>query len=317
MKRAVLLSLTLCVIFAQGSRFEAQSGATISRIEVNQALGVQLNNARKFVAGKNTAIRAYMSEEVTVDSDETSLVIVRDGTTVATLKPRSYQQPTRIISFLCPTRAACSTGAPAGINSVIRYFSLTTDRALGGSVMLAVDYPQPSGNIVDVSTLRLMRWNGARWVGAATECQPASTYDTSVAGRVTVKACALDVTPGDDLFLYNQLYNQVSGTWAAGRDVRIVDLDGNGRDDVFACDRSTRAWLEAINISHPTFNTFTGTWSPGWTLFGGDLNGDRVGDLLLYNPDTGVWFQAFPAGGGQFTYVSASWALHWKVVGQL
>lgn len=79
MKRAGLLVWTMAVVFAQGSKVEAQS-APVSRIEVNQALGVQLNNARKFVAGKDTAIRVVMSGEVTIDAAQTSLVVVRPTT---------------------------------------------------------------------------------------------------------------------------------------------------------------------------------------------------------------------------------------------
>ena len=79
--------------------------------QINQVLGVQKGNALKFVAGKDTVVRAFLTEEVTVDSDATSASILRDGTEVATIYPKSYDKPTKIIDFLCDDSASCGNWA--------------------------------------------------------------------------------------------------------------------------------------------------------------------------------------------------------------
>src|SRR6266511_1726103 len=99
---ATLVVLCAVNVFAQ---------AQIDTIEINQAIGIQKNNARKFVAGKDTVVRAFLAAPVEVDKDKTSATIVRDGQTVATLAPNSYDGPTAIVDFLCPSRGACGNWA--------------------------------------------------------------------------------------------------------------------------------------------------------------------------------------------------------------
>ncbi len=84
---------------------------TIQSIEINQALGVQKGGALKFVANKDTVIRAFLSQEVTVNNETTSVAVTRDGTQVVSLAPRSYDTPVRVVDFLCPTLAACGNWA--------------------------------------------------------------------------------------------------------------------------------------------------------------------------------------------------------------
>lgn len=79
----------------------------ITEVEVNQVLGKQFNGALDFVAGKDTAIRAFLAAPAAIDPARTKLLIQRDGTTVTELAPRPYTEPVNIVEFLCPTRAAC------------------------------------------------------------------------------------------------------------------------------------------------------------------------------------------------------------------
>src|SRR2546426_121108 len=81
--------------------------APVDRIEINQALGVQKNNALKFVAGKDAVVRAFLASPVTVDKTLTKADITKDGQLVATLDPNTYDGPTAIIDFQCPNRQAC------------------------------------------------------------------------------------------------------------------------------------------------------------------------------------------------------------------
>lgn len=79
----------------------------LDSIQINQAIGVQKSNNLKFVAGKSTAVRAFLSESATVDETQTRAVIKKDGATVATLAPNSYTQPVSVVDFLCPSLSAC------------------------------------------------------------------------------------------------------------------------------------------------------------------------------------------------------------------
>jgi len=79
----------------------------VQTVQINQALGVQKNNNRKFVAGKSTVVRAFAASAVTVDAANTRAVVKRDGATVATLAPDSYAAGTTIIDFQCPSLSAC------------------------------------------------------------------------------------------------------------------------------------------------------------------------------------------------------------------
>ncbi|MEA2239870.1 MAG: hypothetical protein QOC81_4594 [Thermoanaerobaculia bacterium] len=83
----------------------------IDTIEINQAIGVQKDGHRKFVAGKDAVVRAFLAEAVTIDESKTSATIRRDGHLVAIIPPITQQGPARIVDFLCPTRAACGNWA--------------------------------------------------------------------------------------------------------------------------------------------------------------------------------------------------------------
>src|SRR5436309_11928943 len=96
--------LAACVLFSSVSAF-AQT--QLDSIEINQAIGVQKNDARKFVAGKDTVIRAFLAAPVEIDPAKTNAAVTRDGQSVATLAPNSYDGPTDVVDFLCPNRDAC------------------------------------------------------------------------------------------------------------------------------------------------------------------------------------------------------------------
>jgi hypothetical protein len=80
---------------------------SITGIEINQALGQQLNGARKFVAGKDTAIRVFLSLPVSTNRDAQRVVVKRDGNTITTLYPQPAGGSTSTLTFQCPSRPAC------------------------------------------------------------------------------------------------------------------------------------------------------------------------------------------------------------------
>lgn len=53
---------------------------------------------------------------------------------------------------------------------------------------VTLGYPALPPN-VPASSLSLYRWNGSQWIDAATECNPASSYDRSVAGQIALPIC--------------------------------------------------------------------------------------------------------------------------------
>jgi hypothetical protein len=88
----------------------------ITGIEVNQALGNQYNNHRYFVAGKNTVIRALMSEPIVVGRSasrtDTQAVVKIGGKVVAVLSAKPGSEPTGTVDFLCPSMKECGDWAP-------------------------------------------------------------------------------------------------------------------------------------------------------------------------------------------------------------
>jgi hypothetical protein len=124
MKRIIFKSwlamLLLCMTI--GSSY----GLEIQKIEINQALGVQKDNHLYFVAGKDTVVRAFLSEEATITVDQTWAKVSKDGTQVIQLAPKSYDKPVKIVDFLCPTLQDCGNWAAGtytfevSVNSVVK-----------------------------------------------------------------------------------------------------------------------------------------------------------------------------------------------------
>lgn len=98
----------------------------ITEIEVNQALGKQLNNSHNFVAGKDTIVRAFLSAPTVVDAAQTSLTIQRDGSAVVTLTPVTDTNAVSVIEFPCPSRETCGN---YGVNQL--NITLATDTPSG------------------------------------------------------------------------------------------------------------------------------------------------------------------------------------------
>jgi hypothetical protein len=98
----------------------------ITRIEINQALGVQKDNHLNFVAGKDTVIRAFLSEAVVVNAAQTWAKVNKDGAQVVQLEPKSSDGAANVVDFLCPTRDACGKWAAGtyafevSVNNVVK-----------------------------------------------------------------------------------------------------------------------------------------------------------------------------------------------------
>lgn len=102
--------------------------ASISSIQINQAIGVQKNGGLKFVAGKETVVRALMSSAVTVDAGRSNAVVTRDGVTVATLAPVASAS-TSTVDFTCPSLDACGKWAAGNYTFVVTVNGATASTA--------------------------------------------------------------------------------------------------------------------------------------------------------------------------------------------
>jgi hypothetical protein len=152
--------LAACAVLCASYAF---AQAQIDTIEINQAIGIQKNNARKFVAGKDTVVRAFLSAPVEIDKAQTSAAITRDGQAVATLAPNSYDAPTAIVDFLCSSRDACGNWAAGKytfdvrVNGVTKSTAGTTYEFVPRSVIRILALPVKAnfgGNIVSVADSR-------------------------------------------------------------------------------------------------------------------------------------------------------------------
>ena len=96
--------LVVLLLMTLANSVGAQEPDAKIKIQVTQVLGMQSN---KFVAGKDTVVRVFLSEPVAVNASEQKLVIKRGGATVTTLEPAPDADSTAILDFTCPSRAAC------------------------------------------------------------------------------------------------------------------------------------------------------------------------------------------------------------------
>ena len=85
----------------------------IMSVEVNQALGVQKDNNQNYVAGKNTAVRVFLSAPAAIDPDETKTYVnvLRDGSPVVGLSPKKYTKPVNTVDFFCDSMKDCGNWA--------------------------------------------------------------------------------------------------------------------------------------------------------------------------------------------------------------
>lgn len=85
----------------------ARSGLAVESLEINQVLG-KLPNP-KYVAGKSTAVIAYLSAEVTPNPEAHKVVVSVDGAEAFTLTPLASATPTRTLVFTCREASACGS----------------------------------------------------------------------------------------------------------------------------------------------------------------------------------------------------------------
>ncbi len=84
----------------------------IVKLEINQAVGVQHSAQQNFVAGKDAAIIAYLSEPVEINASNAQLDISRDRVPFGTFKAWQDGRTDRVL-FQCRSLEECGSW-PAG-----------------------------------------------------------------------------------------------------------------------------------------------------------------------------------------------------------
>jgi hypothetical protein len=107
---ALIVLAVFGIIIGAGGIF-AQSQVNITSLEVNQALGVQKDNHKYFVAGKNTVVRVFLIPGVTVVPESTWLNVSRDGKQVFKMYPKKTAGNVTTVDFMCKNLTSCGNWA--------------------------------------------------------------------------------------------------------------------------------------------------------------------------------------------------------------
>ncbi len=104
---AAFMIIVMLGSFLTADSVSAQYQTTLTGIEVNQALGVQKDNHRYFVAGKKTAVRVSFNPPAIIDSGNTYVDVFRDGQPVFRIYPKNTWGYVNTVDFLCKNMTAC------------------------------------------------------------------------------------------------------------------------------------------------------------------------------------------------------------------
>lgn len=108
---AVLIYILLVVVFLPAVSVPAQYQPQITGIEVNQALGVQKDNHKYFVAGKNTVVRVFLSSSATIDSTNTYVNVLPSGRQAFKIYAKKTEGDMATVDFLCRNMTSCGNWA--------------------------------------------------------------------------------------------------------------------------------------------------------------------------------------------------------------
>jgi hypothetical protein len=82
--------------------------------------------------------------------------------------------------------------------------------------------------------------------------------------------------------------------------IRIIDLNADGRDDVFFYREETGEWSAAVSRAGG-FTVRKGRWSTGWVVLPARLNTDAIKDYFQFNGESGEWVLMVSDGQSGFT----------------
>jgi len=97
-----------------------------------------------------------------------------------------------------------------------------------------------------------------------------------------------------------------------GASSALVDLNGDGKGDVFTYKRTTGQWVRAVTQPGGGFAETSGVWAPGWSLLPATFDGDALTDLFLFNNATGQWAKMLNDGTGFTEQATGTWWAGWQ-----
>jgi hypothetical protein len=158
-----VIALMLCLFIGNAP---VHAELKFKGFQVNQVLGIQKNNKQNYVAGKNTALRVFLTEAAYIDPDEnkTFINVLRDGQPVFSLSPKKYAKPVNVVEFLCSSMEACGNWSAGIYNFHVKVNNVAASAAdsyrfVGGSslrihaVPLKANYG--AGNVKSASGSKL------------------------------------------------------------------------------------------------------------------------------------------------------------------
>ena len=89
----------------------AQSQLQVTSIEVNQGLGVQKDDHKYYVAGKNTVVQAFLNQAVAVDTTKTYVNVSRTGKQDFKIYAKKVDGQVKTVDFLCKSMTLCENWA--------------------------------------------------------------------------------------------------------------------------------------------------------------------------------------------------------------
>jgi hypothetical protein len=93
----------------------------------------------------------------------------------------------------------------------------------------------------------------------------------------------------------------------------VLDLSGDGRDDVFIHNPRTGAGYACISLDDGTgpFSYTETHWAPGFRVRVADFDGNAQSDLFIHRPIGGEYYKVIGLGNGSFRYSGGGWASGW------
>ena len=110
-KRHITLPLVLVLGLLLAVGGFVLAAPQVTKIEVNQAIGLQKDGHQYYVAGKSTVVRAFLSEPTVIDLSRTSVKVFLDEKWAFNIPPVSKTGAVSAVDFRCSNLQACGNWA--------------------------------------------------------------------------------------------------------------------------------------------------------------------------------------------------------------
>jgi subtilisin-like proprotein convertase family protein len=221
-------------------------------------------------------------------------------------------------------RALNSGGMTYAESNPVMYWTLTTQVAAPG----AFTHTSPANGAVKQSVNPTLDWSTSAGAASYEYCIDAvnngACDGTWISTGSNSTAALSGLLGGTQYFWQVRAINPGGTTYAEGsasaywsfttKTLRktLVDLNGDGRGDVFTYNEQSGAWARQVSQANGGFSTTDGSWSPGWKVTPVHFNTDALTDFFLFNPESGQWFKMLNTGSGFTSQAMGSWWQGWE-----